>query len=138
MSSNSGLTIYKATNRIHHRDDNIYSERVIYDVLKMYVDECKKAILRGERVQLKGIGTIIPEVKTHEYDVRVCERNCENMPYTRMRMTRNNSLGQEMNRKLLKNIENGILGLEELSFSKQQIAILRNSGMIPDDESEQE
>ena len=136
MASNSGLTIYKALNRIYDRADNLYSEKVIYEVLKMYVDECRKALLRGERVQLKGIGTIIPEVKVHERDVRVCEKNCENLPYTSMKMSRNQSLVQEMNQKLQKNIENGIIGLEELPFSKQQIAILRNGGIIPDEESE--
>ena len=136
MPSNSGLTAYKAANRIHDREDNIYSERVIYDVLKMYMDECQKGLLRGERVQLTGIGTIIPEVKVHERDVRVCERNCENLPYTSLKMSRNHSLVHEMNQTLQKNIENGILGLEELPFSKQQITILRDGGIIPDEESE--
>lgn len=136
MASNSGLTIYKALNRIYDRADNLYSEKVIYEVLKMYVDECRKALLRGERVQLKGIGTIIPEVKVHERDVRVCEKNCENLPYTSMKMSRNQSLVQEMNQKLQKNIENGIIGLEELPFSKQQIAILKKGGLIPDEEND--
>ena len=35
MPSNSGLTAYKAANRIHDREDNIYFERVIYDVLNV-------------------------------------------------------------------------------------------------------
>ena len=122
--------------QISEREDNLYHPKIISNILKMYMEECKAALLRGERVQLTGIGTIIPEVKVHENDVRVCERNCVNMPYTRMRMTRNYSLVQEMNCKLQKNIENGVLGLEELPFSKQQIAILRNSGMIPDEESQ--
>lgn len=105
----------------------------------MYMDECRKRLLRGERILLTRIGTIIPEVKVHEhFNLPVCNKEEGNPPYTRMRMTRNYSLGQEMNRKLQKNIENGILGLEELSFSKQQIAILKNSGMIPNEESEKE
>ena len=138
MPSNSGLTAYKAANRIHDRKDNIYSERVIYDVLKMYMDECKKGLLSGERVQLSGIGTIIPEVKVHERDVRVCDKNCENLPYTSLKMSRNHSLVREMNQTLQRNIENGIIGLEELPFSKQQIAILRNGGFISDENNEYE
>ena len=125
--------------QISEREDNLYHPKVISDILKMYMDECKKALLRGERIQLTGIGTIIPEVKVCEnFNLFACNKEDGNPPYTRMRMTRTHSLGQEMNRKLLKNTQNGILGLEELPFSKQQIAILKNSGMIPNDESEQE
>ena len=51
-------------------------------------------------------------------------------------MKRNYSLIQEMNRILQNNIENGILGLENLPFEKQQIAILRKNGLIPDEEDE--
>lgn len=32
----------------------------------MYMEECQKALLRGDRVQISEVGTIIPEVKTCE------------------------------------------------------------------------
>lgn len=131
------LTMKQIASRIYNnRENNIYSEKIIYEILTRYMDECKKGLLRGERIQLTGIGTIIPEVKVHERDYRICEWNCENAPYTSMKMSRNNSLVHEMNQTLQRNIENGILGLEELPFSKQQIAILRNGGFIPDEENE--
>ena len=129
----------RMTTRVAEREDNIYHPKIISAVLNMYLDECKKALLRGENIQLRGIGTLMPEVKAHvHYNLPECNREGGNLPYTRVRMTRTNSLAQEMNRKLQENIENGILGLEELPFSKQQIAILRNSGMIPDEETENE
>ena len=137
MAPEKTLTIKQIASRVYNnREDNIYSEKIIYEILKMCMDECKKGLLKGERIQLSGIGTIIPEVKVQERDIRVCEWNCENAPYTSMKMSRNHSLVHEMNQTLQKNIENGILGLEELPFSKQQIAILRNGGIIPDEESE--
>lgn len=133
MPPEKALTMRQIASRIYNnREDNIYSEKIIYEILKKCMDECKKGLLKGERVQLSGIGTIIPEVKVHERDFRVCEKNCENTPYTRVKMSRNHSLVHEMNQTLQKNIESGILGLEELPFSKQQIAILRNGGFIPD------
>lgn len=139
MQDKSALTISQIAGRICDREGNLYSKKIVYNILNMYMDECRKGLLRGERILLTGIGTIIPEVKVHEhFNLPVSNKEDGNPPYTRMRMTRSYSFGQEMNRKLLKNIENGILGLEELPFSKQQIAILKNSGMIPNDESEQE
>lgn len=139
MPDKSALTINQIAGRICDREGSLYSKKVVYDILKMYMDECRKGLLRGERILLTGIGTIIPEVKVYEhFNLPVCNKEEGNPPYTRMRMTRNYSFGQEMNRKVLNNIENGILGLEELPFSKQQIAILKNSGMIPNDENEGE
>ena len=137
MASKSKFS--KMTTRVAGRDDNIYHPKIISTILNMYLDECRKALLRGENVQLRGIGTLMPEVKAHiHYNLPECNREGGNLPYTRVRMTRTNSLAQEMNRKLQENIENGILGLEELPFSRQQIAILRNSGMILDEETENE
>ena len=137
MASKSKFS--RMTTRVAGREDNIYHPKIISAILNMYLDECRKALLRGENVQLRGIGTLIPEVKAHvHYNLPECNREGGNLPYTRVRMTRTNSLAQEMNRKLQENIENGVLGLEELPFSKQQIAILRNSGMILDEETENE
>ena len=138
-TTRKALAISNMACRIQKREDNLYSRDVISNVLKMYMDECKKSLLKGERVQITGIGTIIPEVKTHRR--RYFLPNWDNemrqdSPYTRVKMTRNYSFGQEMNRQLQKNIENGILGLEELPFDKQQITNLRNGGFIPDEKNE--
>lgn len=137
MPAEKALTMRQIAGRICDKEDNIYSEKIVYEILKKCMDECKKGLLRGERIQLSGIGTIIPEVKVHEHNYVVCQKEYNNLPYTRVRMYRNHSLVHEMNQTLQKNLENGILGLEELPFSKQQITILRNGGLIPDEENEQ-
>ena len=137
MSRNNGLTTCKAAKRISDREDNLYSKKVINTVLTMYMEECKKELLKGKSVQLTGIGTIIPEIKTHKYsNLPSFNKEDSNLPYTKVKMKRNYSLIQEMNKVLQENIENGIWGLENLPFEKQQIAILRKNGLIPDEEAE--
>ena len=63
----------------------------------------------------------------------MCNKDGGNPPYTKLKITRNNLLGETMNRNLLRNIENGIYGLDKLPFSKQQMDILKKSGYIPKD-----
>lgn len=128
----------KIASRIAKRKDNIYHQKIISAVLNMYLDECRKALLKGERVQLKGIGTLIPEVRTHKqyFNPRTYDNVDEYLPYTKVRVWRSRTLINEMNQTLLKNIQNGILGLEELPFEKQQITNLKDCGLIPDEESE--
>lgn len=138
MSTKKALTMRQIASRICSRDDNLYSEKIAYEILKKCMDECKKGLLRGERVQLTGIGTLIPEVKTHKkyFNPRTCDNVDEYLPYTKVRVWRNRTLIDEMNQTLLKNIQNGILGLEELPFEKQQITNLKDCGLIPDEENE--
>ena len=120
-------------------DYNIYSEKMIYEILNKYMDECRKGLLKGERVQLKGIGTIIPEVRTRErFNIPECNKEGGNLPYTAIKMTRTLDLQEKMNCTLLNNIKNGIMGLEETPFSKQQISILKKYGFISDEQTEYE
>lgn len=128
------LSDYKMAKRISDRKDNVYDKRIIENILNMYMDECRKALLSGERVQITKVGTIIPEVKTRLfYNLPICNKEGANPPYTKLRISRNNLLGEAMNRNLVKNIENGIYGLEKLPFSKQQFDILKGSGYISED-----
>ena len=128
------------TYRVAEREDNIYHPKMISAILNMYLDECRKALMKGERVQLKGIGTLIPVLETHRSSNRchlpTFNQDDVNQPYTKIKITRSNSFIQKMNDTLLKNIEDGILGLEKLPFDKQQITILRDGGFIPDEENE--
>ena len=134
------LTMRQIAGRICDKENNIYSEKIVYDILNKCMDECKKGLLSGERVQLTGIGTIIPLVKTHRRSncryLPTFNQDNVDQPYTKIKISRNNAFVQEMNETLLNNIENGILGLEQLPFDKQQITILRDSGFIPDEENE--
>ena len=110
MSTKKALTMRQIASRIYDREDNIYSEKIIYEILTKCMDECKKALLKGERVQLKGIGTLIPEVRTHKqyFNPRTYDNIDEYLPYTKVRVWRNRTLIDEMNQTLVKNIQNGI------------------------------
>lgn len=135
VKGTNALTAGKMAKRICDRNDNIYDKKIIENILKMYMDECRKALLAGERVQITKVGTIIPEVKVHEgnFNLPRCNKEGGNPPYTKLRMRRNNLLVEAMNNTLTKNIENGIYGLDKLPFSRQQMDILKKSGYIPED-----
>ena len=134
VKGTKALSAYKMAKRICNRKDNVYDKRIIENILNMYMDECRKALLSGERIQITKVETIIPEVKTLLfYNLPRCNKEGGNPPYTKLRIRRNNLLGDVMNRLLIKNIENGIYGLDRLPFTKQQMDILRNSGYIPED-----
>lgn len=139
MATRKGLSANKMAARILSREDNIYKRETVYRILNMYMDECRKALLRGERVQISKVGTIIPEVRTHtrKYYVHTCDGLEANSPYTRIRMSGNESLRLEMNKTLNRNIEKGVLGLEKLPFDIQQINILKDGGFIPVDREEE-
>lgn len=138
--ANQGLAAKKMAARILNREDNKYKKELIYDVLKMYMDECRKAVLNGERVQITGVGTIIPKLRTHKgaFNMPICNR-CEGNPppYVEVKLSRNDSFRKELSEKLLKNLDNGIIGLGKLSFDVQQINILKNSGFIKEDYKEE-
>lgn len=135
VKGTKALSAYKMAKRISDRKDNVYDKRIIENILNMYMDECRKALLSGERVQITKVGTIIPEVKVHEgnFNLPICNKDGGNPPYTKLRIRRNNLLGDIMNRLLIKNIESGIYGLDKLPFSRQQMDILKRSGYVPED-----
>ena len=140
VKGTKALSSYKMAKRISDRKDNVYDKKVITkqlitSVLLMYMDECRKALAEGERIEISKVGSIIPEVKVHEgnFNLPICNKDGGNPPYTKLRIRRNNLLGDIMNRLLIKNIENGIYGLDKLPFSKQQMDILKKSGCISED-----
>lgn len=139
MARVKALSAFKMAKRICDREDNIYNKKlinrqVVTDILLMYMDECRKALVEGERIEISKVGTIIPEVKVHEgnFNLPMCNKDGGNPPYTKLKITRNNLLSNTMNRNLLENIENGIYGLEKLPFSTQQMDTLKKSGYIPE------
>lgn len=140
MARVKALSAYKMAKRIYDREDNVFNKKIvtqrfITDILLMYMDECRKALAEGERIEISKVGSIIPEVKVHigNFNLPICNKEGGNPPYTKLKMRRSNYFGDVMNRILIKNIENGIYGLEKLPFSKQQMDILKNSGYIPED-----
>lgn len=128
------VTSYQMSARIYEREDNIYSRAVITNVLRMYMDEFRRALVKGESVHLPRVGTIIPEVKVgKQHNLPSCNKEEGNPPYTRVRITRNGKLTGDMNGALIRNISKGIMGLDELPFDSQQILKLKESGFIPSD-----
>lgn len=140
MAKGRTLTAFMMAKRICDREDNIYNKKminrqVVTDILQMYMDECRKALINGERIELSKVGTIVPEIKTHKgnYNLPMCNKDGGNPPSTKLRITRSASLYRDMNKALTENMENGIYGLEKLPLSKQQLIILKESGYIPED-----
>lgn len=134
MAYKDALSAGKMAARIYNREDNIYKQSMIKEILDMYAKEICKAMMNGERVQISKVGTIFPEIKTRlSYGLPSCNKEGGNPPYTKLRISRNRTIKETMNRQLLQNIDNGIYGLAKKPFSKQQFNILKNSGYIPAD-----
>lgn len=121
--------------RICNREDNhFYKHKMIKEILQMYSDEIYKAMLNGERVQISKVGTIIPEIKIHEgkYNMPVCNKTEGNPPpYAKIRISDNWSMRENLNRKLMQNIKDGIWGLKKLLFTKSSFEFLKETGYIP-------
>lgn len=145
MAKKKAVTAFQMAKRICDRSDNIYNKKIITrqvvtDILQMYMDECRKALLEGERIEIARVGTIVPEIKVHEgnYNLPVCNKAGGNPPYTKLKMTRSDAFGSIMNQTLTENMEQGVYGLEKLLFSRQQINILKKSGYLLEDAEETE
>lgn len=123
--------------RICKREDNpIYKHQMIKEILKMYSDEIRKSMMNGERVQITGVGTIIPELKVRDgkYTIPQCNKTEGNPPpYTKIRMHENWKMREAMNRKLAQNIKNEIYGLGKLFFTDSQMEFMIEKGLIPED-----
>lgn len=135
----TGLSANQMAGRILNREDNIYKKEIIYDVLKMYMDECRKALLDGERVVLTKLGTITPKLGTHigSYNLSTCDKYEDNPPpYVKVKLSLSTEFRKQLNEKLRNNIENGEIGLGNLSFDARQMTILKNSGFIPEETEE--
>lgn len=123
--------------RICKREDNpIYKHKMIREILNMYSDEIRKSMMNGERVQITGVGTIIPDLKVRDgkYTLPVCNKTEGNPPpYTKIRLHENWKMREAMNRKLMQNIKNGIYGLGKLFFTDSQMEFMIEKGLIPED-----
>jgi len=60
MATKSTMSEVKMAARIYNREDNLYKQDIIKDILRMYADEVRKCMINGERVQISKVGTIIP------------------------------------------------------------------------------
>lgn len=139
------LTVKDMSNRILEREEFLndndmvkknYKREMIRTVLNAYMEEMRLAFLDGERVYMPTIGTLIPEVCVPEgsyYNLPNCQKKDVAPPYTNLRFSRNHNLQNEMNRQLRGNVTEGIMGLEYLPFTDEQMDALKDSGYIPED-----
>ena len=137
MAKKAIVTEKRMATRICEREDNhYYKHKMIREILHMYADEIYKALLKGERIQITGVGAIIPDIKVHDgnYNMPICNKTEGNPPpYGKIRMSDNRDMRNAINKTLLQNIENGIYGLEKLPFTKKDFEFLKETGYIPED-----
>lgn len=128
-----GLTTNIMTDRVYNRIDNeIFRWKFIRKILQAYHEELQNALLQGERVQIPGVGTLIPEIKTKEkFNMPCCNKEEGNLPYMDIRLSRNTKFRASMTRRLLDNIKNGIYGLEKLPLTEEQLDYLKEKGFAP-------
>ncbi len=70
MGRIGALTMYQMAKRISERKGNIYDIGTIKNILEAYMDGCYQA-----KIQISNLGTIIPEVKTHNhFNLPVCNK----------------------------------------------------------------
>lgn len=136
------LTVNDMSNRILEREEfsndndvvkKNFKREMIRAVLNAYMEEMRLAFLDGERVFMPTIGTLIPEVCIPEgsyYNLPNCQKKDVAQPYTNLRFSRNHNLQNDMNKQLRENVAEGILGLEYLPFTDEQLDALTESGYI--------
>ena len=124
------ISIRGMAGRIREREDNIYSQAVISDILKMYFDECQKALENGERVGLSTIGTLIPKVHVYRrYGIPNMNDPEGNLPFVQVHFTRSKLCKEKINSRFLKNLKNGFPGLgERCQCNKAQRGLLISQG----------
>lgn len=128
-----GLTTNIMTDRVYNRIDNeMFRWSYIRKILQAYHEELQKALLRGERVLIPGVGTLIPEIKLKEkFNMPCCNKEGGNLPYTDIKLTRNLKFQINMTKTLQENIMNGIYGLEKLPLTEEQLDYLKEKGFAP-------
>ena len=140
-NGNKYLTENKMAARICEREDNhYYKHTMIREILKMYAEEMRKALLDGERVNITGVGTIIPEIKLSEQRYSIPKLNKGEgtpPPFARLRISNNHKMRVAINNQLNKNLREGIYGLKEIRFSDEQIDFMIENGHITGEEGEE-
>lgn len=134
------ISIQGMGERVWKREDNTYKLQMIQEILKMYFDECEKALENGEKVKLSKIGSLSPKVHTPiTYNVHSMNDEDGNKPYTTIQFTRGRTNKQKMNSKYLKNIKDGFAGIgEQCKCNKLQINILIDKGFLKPEETEED
>lgn len=126
-----GLTTKQIAERIMQREDNIYRIEVIRDILDRYSEECMKALIDGEKLNLSGIGTLTPKIHAPITMNIFDDRDEKRIPYVTVNYRRNTKLKDRMNSRYRKNISNGFAGLSDKCVcTTQQRNVLIEKGVM--------
>ena len=113
-----GVTKKEFTERVMQREDNYYYKyEMIREIINMYNDELRKALMNGESVIISGIGTIVPTVRHRETNFippSHPESDYETLPFVDIHFNKNAKLRDAINGRLRRNLlKNGKLELSE-------------------------
>lgn len=107
--SENGLTKEKIVNRIMKSEANIYYKKdAISEIIGLYIEELKKELMDGGKVNIPGIGVITTKIRQPAgiNNLPNCENpNGENMPQAYLHFRINNKLRQNLNRRLMSNLK---------------------------------
>ncbi len=113
-----GFTVKRATEQIYKREDNTYNKKTIEKILKMYAEECMKTLINGGKINIKGVGTIRPNI-IHSVHcglpvMKSREESGEDSSYTvvRLNICTSDILKEQLKKRLSENLERGIDGLK--------------------------
>ncbi len=108
-----GFTIKRATEQIHKREDNTYNKKTIEKVLKMYAEECMETLLNGGKLNIRGVGTIRPNIIHSVHCGLPVMKSREDSSYTvaRLNICTSEILKEQLKGRLSENLEKGIDGL---------------------------
>lgn len=110
------IGIERLNQRILKREDNLYKKEIVTVVTRMYMEELRKALVDGEKVNLKGVGIFTPKISQPRsiYNLPQCNNiDGVNLPYTSVKYRENSQLKKDMNSRLRANIRKGKLELSE-------------------------
>ena len=105
-----GVTQEEIVRRIYEREDNIYLKKeAIRDFASMYNEEIRKALMDGERVYIKNVGSITPKIRRCNSGYQlptVSDADEEFLPYIDVRFHNNRKFKEAITGKLRKNLIN--------------------------------
>lgn len=80
----------------------------------MYAEECSESLVNGEKVNIRGVGTIRPNISEYARCGLPTIKDKEESHYTvvRIRVHTSDILREKLKERLSRNAERGIVGLE--------------------------
>jgi len=108
-----GFTVKRATEQIYKREDNTYNKKTIEKILKKYAEECMETLINGGKINIKGVGTIRPNIIHSVHCGLPVMKSREDDSYTvaRLNIRTSEILKKQLKERLDENLKRGIDGL---------------------------